>query len=253
MTTAKYVQLGGNSFKINSLANRAISTFFTVIFFFALGAIVDSREASSKPLCPAGMTAAEFDMIVGGCSFRVTYCYSCMTTFPGEAELYEIRPLDSGYCRDLTSEVRDSASVKIAQHYTTVCDIEECPLTSKFANLHIKYKTCVTAENKEYSDSLGLYTALVYNPCGESYCNVSISICYEWVPHPTEPGIFIKQMVYQCGPVIRSGPLTGCGPKPIYLPLNPPPGYTWDDTWTTPCYLPFPISNLCPKPPFCEE
>jgi len=93
---------GGNSFKINSLTKRAISTFFAVIFFFALGAIVDTREARGQWTCPSGSVLKHFDFDWSPPGlplkkYRVHYCLSCGTSTNNATIIpLGITPLDGG-------------------------------------------------------------------------------------------------------------------------------------------------------------
>jgi len=98
--------------------------FFAVIFFFALGAIVDSREASGQSYeCPTGYSESTTNFWFNGCLYTVRFCYKC--TVSGASTLSVIPfeviaqgtgcgiPLDPALASDFQSAMLGSLRVAV--------------------------------------------------------------------------------------------------------------------------------------------
>jgi len=142
---------GGNSFKINSLANRAISTFFAVIFFFALGAIVDSREATGHP-CESPYMITSVGFTYGPCNYTASVCFLCddeegnhsarIWNIYAEYWCYQI-PNDPEQWMEFMEALHDAVTVEIAR----LCNTPNCVLAPFKRKITITSPLCRRIKN----------------------------------------------------------------------------------------------------------
>jgi len=237
---------GGNSFKINSLANRAISTFFAVIFFFALGAIVDSREASGQhPNCPPGAVLRNFNFQFGpnNCQINVSYCYQCHpTTGPEIVRQHGWHHIPRS-CQYNRIEAEKEVQRRIAEDLKELCDGQPQPCPQQ-PNMTIRRPKCYYAQN--IPDEEGVY----FIPCDgdNNYCIYSVGYCIQYSPPPAKL-IWFEDMLARANigsdndcPMIEPS-LLNWG-IPSFMLGNPD---VYDIPWTTDCFK-F-QEELCPPYP----
>jgi len=218
---------GGNSFKINSLANRAISTFFAVIFFFALGAIVDSREARGQ--CPGGFIQTSITMTVNytspprSCNYLIVLCYKCGVTGVNPSNFRPKTIHALGSCSvpylpstDLT-EFQEAFRVAMFEAYLDLCSYPPCPSTvqEEISRIPICWKVVYN----QYTDRY--FLAACEN---DYYCTTTREVCLDYSTTPPTPviGTTNTQVVGQesCEEMIY-----------IQLPEDPP------HNWESDCFL----------------
>jgi len=232
MDNINNVQLGGgNSFKINSLAKQAISAFFAVIFFFALGALVDSREAWGKA-CPPGTTPFLLNFSYNGCDYIADFCYQCPPTHMSTVTLRGIETaiIDTNSpCGIIDTNVIKAAQDAIFDELTlNLCVVDTCTFPFGYPNVTLTRPACWQVEHWPNLPDKHKYR---WANCGESKCVVNFHMCVEYKNGVAYLSKF-KHSYYLDGDNVDD-----CEDEPIYLKIGlPMPGFTFQDFWITPCF-----------------
>jgi len=223
---------GGNSFKINSLAKRAVSTFFAVILFFALGATVDSREASGQ-MCPPGTIQSVIHFEYNSCLFKARFCYECPPTHldTTTAEILDITAKDTACAYMLLDSatrraILDSAMSSILiRMVTQLCAPGPCPVMGHF---QVKRAMCFSWENFVYDLGGGNYLNELYlKACLDgAKCMKTFSSCWDYNFTP-------PKLIQTSTNWIPIGGEGKCEPEE---PQVPPTGQTFNDNWSTDCF-----------------
>jgi len=149
---------------------------FAVIFFFALGAIVDSREARGQS-CPTGWNSRTFTFTYDTCQVSVTYCYICPPTHMVEVQLsyYSVSPPGCATNpEDLYIEVQRAAHNDLIN----VCASHIDPCTdpiSTTSNMTVNQKMCWFARNRPSQNRV----EYIHCPDTEAYCATNYVLCID--------------------------------------------------------------------------
>ncbi len=220
-------------------------TIFSIIIALIIFGFVVGNRASAD--CPPNWYSASFIADIDGCLYLIMYCYKCGVTGPDPGNLkitfYGRLPKDQqpnpGNCPDEPDleALKDAILEKTEQHWMQQCEFPPCDTPRNMLNIVVEYPLCVRSINTAWTDHNGIRRHFVVTQsCGNYYCQYISVCCRDYsIPPPNVNCIPCVQVQPQGDPM-------SCSQQP---PQIPPPGFTWDDSWETECYVGY--SCKCPE------
>jgi len=203
--------------------------FFAVIFFFALGAIVDSREARGQ--CPSGWNSRRFSFTYGpnNCTIEVTYCYKCPPTHMVEVQLDQITITPNDCIVAPIDELMLEANRKSFDDLLTVCSriSQPCGPTA-IVNMSVNIPLCYKAKNDLINEHILIERCREF----DSYCEVNYIYCLDYSTMPPTP-----KLIHDGNPPVFHGDWNDCPVNLHFIQFGYPPGYShpFEVPWTVPC------------------